>query len=273
MKTLSQIINGSEVFALLEDSKSSNEKARNLLFTDQQDDIIATTEDELPAALEKIEECRQQGLYLCGYLAYEAGYYFIDKNIKRTKKNNKEQALLHFVAFKSMQVLDRLTIDEAFSEFKNYDGIISNWYEYGHKIRRTVWREVKMPVGVGFGETLTLAFTSKEDLFVGDPITLSIKQICPYPETTLSITFDDYPEEQYWELYNANDELLFEGGTYPNETMFSRAFCLASGTYRILMGDTFGDGGGPFTITYNGNVLASGDGDHGFSKVTTFQVN
>ena len=116
MKTLSQIINGSEVFALLEDSKSSQEEARNLLFTDQQEGIIARTEDELPAAMTKIEECRQQGLYLCGYLAYEAGYYFIDKKIKRTKENNKEQALLHFVAFKSMQILDRQTIDEAFSE-------------------------------------------------------------------------------------------------------------------------------------------------------------
>jgi len=97
MKTLSQIINGSEVFALLEDSKSSQEEARNLLFTDQQEDIIARTEDELPAALAKIEECRRQGLYLCGYLSYEAGYYFIDKKIKRTKENNKEQALLHFL--------------------------------------------------------------------------------------------------------------------------------------------------------------------------------
>ncbi len=116
MKTLSQIINGSEVFALLEDSKTSQDEARNLLFTNQQEDIIANTEDELPAALAKIEACRKKGLYLCGYLAYEAGYYFIDKKIKRTKENNKEQALLHFVAFKSMQVLDRQTINDAFSE-------------------------------------------------------------------------------------------------------------------------------------------------------------
>ena len=116
MKTLSQIINGSEVFALLEDSKSDQDEARNLLFTGQQEDIIAVTEDEIPAALAKVEECRQQGLYLCGYLAYEAGYYFIDKKIERTKADNKEQALLHLVAFKSMQVLDRQTINDAFSE-------------------------------------------------------------------------------------------------------------------------------------------------------------
>lgn len=118
MKTPSQIINGSEVFALLEDSKSSKAVARNLLFTDQQEDIIANTEAELPAALAKLEACRQQGLYLCGYLAYEAAYYFIDKKIQDTKESNKEQALLHFIAFKSMQIVDRQTIDEAFVEIQ-----------------------------------------------------------------------------------------------------------------------------------------------------------
>jgi len=49
------------------------------------------------------------------------------------------------------------SIDEAFSKFVNYEGIIKDWYKYGHEIRRTVWRETRMPVGVGFGYTLTLA--------------------------------------------------------------------------------------------------------------------
>ena len=44
-----------------------------------------------------------------------------------------------------------------FSQFVNYEGIIKDWYSYGHKIRRTVWRETRMPVEVGFGHTLTLA--------------------------------------------------------------------------------------------------------------------
>ncbi len=123
------------------------------------------------------------------------------------------------------------------------------------------------------GETLVLSFTNEDDLFIGDPIVLNIKQICPYPETQLDITFDDFPEEQFWELYDSNDVLLFEGGPYPDETEFSRTFCLENGTYKILMGDTFGDGGGPYTITNNGNVLVSGDGDHGFSEEVTFQIN
>ena len=122
MKTLSQIINGSEIFALLEDSKSSQGEVRNLLFIDPQEDIVANSEDELPAALAKVDAYRKAGLYLCGYVSYEAGYFFIDKVIPRSQAknqaNNKEQALLHFVAFKSMQVLDRKTIDEAFSNLK-----------------------------------------------------------------------------------------------------------------------------------------------------------
>ncbi|TGV02450.1 hypothetical protein [Flavivirga rizhaonensis] len=123
------------------------------------------------------------------------------------------------------------------------------------------------------GETLVLSFTNEEGLFIGDPITFNIKQICPYPETQLAITFDDFPEEQYWELYDSNDDLLFEGGPYPDETEFSRGFCLENGTYKIVMGDTFGDGGGGYTITYNGNVLVTGDGNHGFSEELTFQIN
>jgi len=122
------------------------------------------------------------------------------------------------------------------------------------------------------GETLVLAFTGEEGLFIGDPITLNITQICPYPEVELTITFDDYPEEQYWELYDANDVLLFEGGPYPDEVEFSRSFCLTSGTYKILMGDLYGDGGGAYTLTYNGNVIVSGDGNHGASEEQTFQI-
>ena len=68
------------------------------------------------------------------------------------------------VSDKMMSVIARFSdntyqysIDEAFSRFDNYEGIIKDWYQYGHEIRRTVWRECRMPVGVGFGHTLTLA--------------------------------------------------------------------------------------------------------------------
>ena len=48
------------------------------------------------------------------------------------------------------------SIDEAFLAF---DCALNdrNWYALGHEIKKTVWREVKIPVGVGFGQTPTLA--------------------------------------------------------------------------------------------------------------------
>jgi DNA polymerase V len=48
------------------------------------------------------------------------------------------------------------SIDECFLQFNGYQ-IMNDWHQYGHLIRQTVWRETKLPVGVGFGVTSTLA--------------------------------------------------------------------------------------------------------------------
>jgi hypothetical protein len=122
------------------------------------------------------------------------------------------------------------------------------------------------------GDTLGLEFTSADDIFIGGPLVLTLKQVCPNPELFLDITFDTYPEEQYWELYDANDVLLYEGGTYPDQTSYTRAFCLSPGSYQFLMGDAYGDGGGPYTLTYNGGILHSSDGGFGFGEVIPFTL-
>jgi len=49
------------------------------------------------------------------------------------------------------------SIDESFLLFNNYQNIITDWHQYGHKIRQAIWRETRLPVGVGFGSTATLA--------------------------------------------------------------------------------------------------------------------
>jgi len=49
------------------------------------------------------------------------------------------------------------SIDESFLYFKNYDCLIKDWHAYGHEIRKAIWKETKLPVGVGFGTTSTLA--------------------------------------------------------------------------------------------------------------------
>lgn len=65
---------------------------------------------------------------------------------------------------KMMTVINRFcddhyvySIDESFLRFTGFSKIIDDWADYGQTIRRAVWRETGLPVGVGFGTTPTLA--------------------------------------------------------------------------------------------------------------------
>ena len=102
METLANLLSSDATFALLDDSKSPKSESKNLFFSNPQHEIIARTESELAPALEEIEQYKKQGLYLCGYLSYEAGYYFIDKTIQPRHKKI-QQPLLYFIAFKDLQ--------------------------------------------------------------------------------------------------------------------------------------------------------------------------
>lgn len=124
------------------------------------------------------------------------------------------------------------------------------------------------------GETLVLEFTNTDGLFSGNAITLNISQVCPYNEVMLSITFDSWPEESYWELLDSNDNVLFSAaeGDYAGEDSFAKTFCLQNGTYTFTIYDAYADGTGDYSLNYNGTTLASG-GAFGASDTTTFTVN
>ncbi|MBU2919132.1 Y-family DNA polymerase [Psychrosphaera sp. F3M07] len=49
------------------------------------------------------------------------------------------------------------SIDESFLQFTGFKSIVDDWHTYGQDIRLAVWRETKLPVGVGFGTTPTLS--------------------------------------------------------------------------------------------------------------------
>jgi DNA polymerase V len=49
------------------------------------------------------------------------------------------------------------SIDESFLYFDNFHKAINNWHDYGHQIKKAIWKETRLPVGVGFGITATLA--------------------------------------------------------------------------------------------------------------------
>jgi len=85
----------------------------------------------------------------------------------------------------------------------------------------------------------------------------------------LSITLDNYPEETSWTIRDANNAVVYSGGTYGNQadgSTINIAVPMAAGCYTLTFNDSYGDGiccsygNGSYTLTNqdNGTTLASG---------------
>ena len=83
---------------------------------------------------------------------------------------------------------------------------------------------------------------------------------------TVSIQVDNYGNETTWEVINASDQVVANGGPYPTDmygTTFEQDFCLPAGCYDFVIYDSYGDGlccgggfGGYEVTDEQGNVLA-----------------
>lgn len=103
---------------------------------------------------------------------------------------------------------------------------------------------------------------------------------CTDTEVTISITFDNYPEETSWSLTNANGATVASGGTYPSApdgSTFTETVCLANGCYDFTINDAYGDGiccsygSGFYSVSSSSATLASG-GSFTSSDATNFCV-
>ncbi len=83
---------------------------------------------------------------------------------------------------------------------------------------------------------------------------------------TLTINFDDFPDETSWEIVNASGTVIYSGGIYSeDELLLNLTLCLNEGCYTFVMEDNFGDGiccqygNGFYSLTdATGTTLASG---------------
>lgn len=123
------------------------------------------------------------------------------------------------------------------------------------------------------GETLVLEFTPTNGLYIGKPALLNVKQVCPFNELLLNITFDDYAEETWWELLDSDNNVIAFSteGDYTGEFEFSKSFCLPNGDYTFTIFDAWGDGTGDYQLVTGETILASGGGFE-FEDVTTFSL-
>jgi len=113
-------------------------------------------------------------------------------------------------------------------------------------------------------------------------------QSCNENEISLTINFDDYPDETTWKILNSNGVILFSGTGYDyyyyenyeyGYTNVNATYCLPNGCYDFVIDDYEGDGiccgygTGNYTLVDNsGAILASG-GQFGYSETTNFCLN
>ena len=101
---------------------------------------------------------------------------------------------------------------------------------------------------------------------------------CNGTSLTLTIRFDNYPEETAWNIRNSANTIVASGGTYgsqPDGSTLNIPLCLPDGCYTLTLTDTYGDGiccsygNGSYTLTGPSGTLASG-GSFGANQVTPF---
>lgn len=98
-------VNTDEPFALLENTRDAVDSPA-YLFRQPVAEVICHRGAEVSAALADLERLRQQGLYLCGYLAYEAAYFIADKqSFQLAPEQRCDTPLIHFYAFSEREVL------------------------------------------------------------------------------------------------------------------------------------------------------------------------
>ncbi len=86
-------------------------------------------------------------------------------------------------------------------------------------------------------------------------------------DLTITLNFDNFPEESSWELKNDNNQVIAAGGPYgsqPDGSELGINLCVPDGCYEFTMFDSYGDGmcciygNGQYTVTDGeGNTLAS----------------
>ena len=134
----------------------------------------------------------------------------------------------------------------------------------------------------GGGPTCTDGIQNGQETGVdcGGPDCPSCPPGCNGTEVTLSITFDNYPEETSWAITNNAGATVASGGTYGNfadGSTYTENICLVDGCYTFTINDTYGDGiccaygNGSYTLSNGSTILASG-GSFGSSEATDFCV-
>jgi hypothetical protein len=159
------------------------------------------------------------------------------------------------------------------------------WSETGNK--GNSWLSASVDLAAYLGGSVQLRFnrttgsTWQADIALDDVSLTTDGGGTSCSDVSLSITFDNYPEETSWQITNSGGSVVASGGTYASQadgsTLNIAVGCLDDGCYDFTITDAYGDGiccafgNGSFTLTNSasGATLASG-GSFTTSETTNF---
>lgn len=127
------------------------------------------------------------------------------------------------------------------------------------------------------GETIELAFSDEAGLFSSQNMILNVSQICSLNELKLEITFDTYPEETSWEMYDGAGAIIASGDSYSGMTSFETKWCLPDGNYQFVIYDAYSDGiccnygNGSYKLSSGTTTIFEG-GSFGASQAVNFSL-
>jgi subtilisin family serine protease len=148
------------------------------------------------------------------------------------------------------------------------------------------WYNATVSLSSYYGTSVQLRYvattsTSYRSDFAIDDISITTGGTTPTANNlTLTITFDNYPEETSWTLKNSGGSTVASGGTYASQadgsTLVVPINDLADGCYDFTISDAYGDGiccsygNGSYTLEVTGGSTIKTGGSFGSSEVTNF---
>ena len=127
MNNINEKLQQKRPFILFENTLPAYSDELAWLFTNPLCEIKAYTREAFFTALARVDEERQKGHYLAGYISYEAGYALSNKLSDFLDKRHPDSPLLHFYAFDTVQRTSTDSITQTLNELPESDPYIKNW--------------------------------------------------------------------------------------------------------------------------------------------------
>ncbi|NTW48755.1 MAG: aminodeoxychorismate synthase component I [Chlorobiales bacterium] len=173
---------------LLETSKPDGDNFQSYLFSEPLEIIHAHNAADLPAVFARIEKAIREGLYVAGFLSYEAGYHFEPKALTGQEIHSGNVPLAWFGVYQEPVILnhrddqDRLQVHDGNSFSSESCRIETLKFSLTKEVYRKKIDVIKSCIEAG--DVYQINFTGKYAFdFQGDPVALYrvLKQKQPVP--------------------------------------------------------------------------------------------